>query len=100
MFRYRIDESLLPLVVFDSPGSLLLSRIDQDSFYAEVERILARRVPFATLHDLRGTEPDAARRKRFSSWTQKNFDVLAPPAEAWLRSELDARSKRASVDVK
>lgn len=77
VFRYRIDESQLPLVVFESPGPLPPSQIDQDSFYSEVERMLARRVPFATLHDLRGTEPDAARRKRFATWTQKNFDVLA-----------------------
>jgi hypothetical protein len=138
VFRYRIDESLLPLVIFDSPGSLPPSQIDQDSFYAEVERVLARRQPFATLHDLRGTEPDAGRRKRFASWTQKNFDVLAQrlvahavvidsniqahiltgvlwmtrspcpmkvfsnraDAEAWLRSELEARAKRANVPAK
>ena len=138
VFRYRIDESQLPLVVFESPGALPPSQIDQDSFYNEVERLLARRVPFATLHDLRGTEPDAARRRRFSSWTQKNFDVLAlrlvahavvidssiqahiltgvlwmtrspcpmkvfsnrADAEAWLRSELEARAKRANVPAK
>lgn len=132
MFRYRVDDSRLPLAVFESPGRTPASEIDSDSFYAELERLIARRVPFATLHDLRDTEPDAARRRRFTTWTETNHDVLKlrliahavvldssvlahiltgvlwmtrtpcpmkvfsdrAEAEAWLRSECEARKKR------
>lgn len=77
MFRYVVDESRLPLVIFESPGSIPAREIDMDSFYAEIDRFLALRKPFATLHDLRGQAPDANRRKRFTSFIESRFEAMA-----------------------
>ncbi len=71
-FVYRVDESRWPLAIFDSPGPLAVSEIDTDSFYAELTRVLRKREVFATLHDLRGSRPDASRRRRFAEWVRDN----------------------------
>lgn len=76
-FVYRMDERDWPLVYIASPGPRPPSDIDQDSFYAELERLLAKGQRFATLHDLRDTRPDAKRRQRFSEWLKANHDRLA-----------------------
>lgn len=77
MFVYRVDERHWPLCIFESPGPRPPSDIDTDSFYTELERMLAKGQRFATLHDLRGTRPDAKRRKRFSDWVKTNEHRLA-----------------------
>jgi len=71
-FVYRVDESRWPLAIFESPGARQPAEIDADSFYTELERLLAKGERFATLHDLRGTRPDAKRRRRFTDWTAAN----------------------------
>jgi hypothetical protein len=83
-FVYRVDESRLPLAIFESPGALPVAEIDTDSFYAELARILRKRQLFATLHDIRGMRPDAARRRRFAQWVKEN--------EAELRQRLAAHA--------
>lgn len=83
-FVYRVDESRWPLAIFESPGARHPAEIDQDSFYTELDRLLARGERFATLHDLTGTRPDAKRRRRFTDWTTQN--------EAILRSRLAAHA--------
>lgn len=76
-FVYRIDEGRWPIAIFESPGARLPGEIDSDSFYVELDRLLARGERFATLHDLRGTRPDAARRRRFTDWVETNKSELS-----------------------
>lgn len=75
-FVYRVDESRWPLAIFESPGARHPGEIDQDSFYVELDRLLAKGERFATLHDLRGTRPDAKRRRRFTDWASANEATL------------------------
>jgi hypothetical protein len=76
MFVYRVDESRWPLAIFESPGARPPSGVDADRFYTELDRLLAKGERFATLHDLRGTRPDAKRRRRFTDWTTANHATL------------------------
>jgi hypothetical protein len=77
MFSYQASLSHWPLVIFESPGALAPEQIDQESFYREAERLLNRRERFALLHDLRGTLPmDASRRKKFTDFVREKDELL------------------------
>lgn len=66
-----------PLVRLELPAGVDPRDVDQESFYREVDALLARGERFASLHDLRYAERlDAGRRKRFADWLKSRHDEL------------------------
>ena len=77
VFRYRLELSRWPLVVIPGPGDRPAEQIDVDSFYAELDALLARDTPIVVLHDIRGMRRDASVRKRFANWIDANGELLS-----------------------
>ncbi len=74
LFRYQFDEVRWPMVMIHSPRNVDPELVDYDTFYAEVDRLLADGRPFTVLHDLRGVRsmgPD--RRRRFVEYANSHM---------------------------
>lgn len=60
-----------------TPPGVPGSDIDLDGFYADLDRLLARRETFATVQDLSGASPlDPKRRKRFAQFLAERAEVI------------------------
>lgn len=77
LIQYKFDLSMWPIAVAITPPGVPGSEIDLDHFYAQIDRLLARRQLFATVQDLTGASPfDPKRRARFAQFLQERGDSI------------------------